>query len=355
MQDETSSTLVSNIYYQELSKLTSDQPLESELLLKNAAAKKTFGKFGNDKKVHYINELAKNDFNRDLVAHMYQEELKKLALKADLEDSEVYKGEIMKLNLLMNQSKSQHLQNNFYMHKHDVDYNNNLGQHRGSLVMGHVKQETANTNDPNNIDDNNDKRNAFTCSLPMKEENTPQDLRTNKDSTCNFDLVEMPKFNNLEDRQAALGVFQNSHKGKEVHNNVVSPLQQMQTIASSLMIKSQKPLRAVLPPITHEQLERYSKIETEELVKKVKDLLSQFSISQRLFGEMVLGLSQGSVSDLLARPKPWLMLTQKGREPFIRMQIFLDDETAVSKLVAAQFQTPSEKLLRMSNKTTTGI
>lgn len=46
---------------------------------------------------------------------------------------------------------------------------------------------------------------------------------------------------------------------------------------------------------------------------QVKEQLSQYSISQRLFGESVLGLSQGSVSDLLARPKPWHMLTQKVR------------------------------------------
>lgn len=32
---------------------------------------------------------------------------------------------------------------------------------------------------------------------------------------------------------------------------------------------------------------------------------------------------QGSVSDLLARPKQWNMLTQKGREPFIRMKLFM--------------------------------
>jgi hypothetical protein len=31
------------------------------------------------------------------------------------------------------------------------------------------------------------------------------------------------------------------------------------------------------------------------------------------------------VSDLLARPKPWHMLTQKGREPFIRMKLFLGE------------------------------
>jgi hypothetical protein len=40
----------------------------------------------------------------------------------------------------------------------------------------------------------------------------------------------------------------------------------------------------------------------------------------------VLGLSQGSVSDMLSRPKPWSKLTQKGREPFIRMQLWLSDQ-----------------------------
>ena len=82
---------------------------------------------------------------------------------------------------------------------------------------------------------------------------------------------------------------------------------------------------------------------------QIKDILSQYSISQRLFGESVLGLSQGSVSDLLARPKPWHMLTQKGREPFIRMKLFLDDENAVHKLVASQYRIAPEKLMRTGN------
>lgn len=74
------------------------------------------------------------------------------------------------------------------------------------------------------------------------------------------------------------------------------------------------------------------------VTSQVKELLSQFSISQRLFGENVLGLSQGSVSDLLARPKPWSMLTQKGREPFIRMKIFSEDSEAVKKLMSNQYR-----------------
>ena len=40
------------------------------------------------------------------------------------------------------------------------------------------------------------------------------------------------------------------------------------------------------------------------------------------------------------------MLTQKGREPFIRMKIFLEDENAVHKLVASQYKIAPEKLMR---------
>ena len=40
------------------------------------------------------------------------------------------------------------------------------------------------------------------------------------------------------------------------------------------------------------------------------------------------------------------MLTQKGREPFIRMKIFLEDETAIHKLVSSQYKIVPDKLLR---------
>jgi len=54
----------------------------------------------------------------------------------------------------------------------------------------------------------------------------------------------------------------------------------------------------------------------------------------KIFGEAVLGLSQGSVSELLSKPKPWHMLSIKGREPFIRMQLWLSDQHNVEKLQA---------------------
>lgn len=40
------------------------------------------------------------------------------------------------------------------------------------------------------------------------------------------------------------------------------------------------------------------------------------------------------MSDLLSRPKPWHKLSLKGREPFVRMQLWLNDPHNVEKLRA---------------------
>ncbi|XP_020033509.2 homeobox protein cut-like 2 isoform X3 [Castor canadensis] len=87
-------------------------------------------------------------------------------------------------------------------------------------------------------------------------------------------------------------------------------------------------LKPTVPPLTPEQYElyMYRDVDTLELTRQVKEKLAKNGICQRIFGEKVLGLSQGSVSDMLSRPKPWSKLTQKGREPFIRMQLWLSDQ-----------------------------
>uniref|UniRef100_A0A8C8IZZ2 Homeobox protein cut-like n=1 Tax=Oncorhynchus tshawytscha TaxID=74940 RepID=A0A8C8IZZ2_ONCTS len=87
-------------------------------------------------------------------------------------------------------------------------------------------------------------------------------------------------------------------------------------------------IKPVVAPLTPEQYEvyMYQEVDTAELTQQVKDKLAKNGICQRIFGEKVLGLSQGSVSDMLSRPKPWSKLTQKGREPFIRMQLWLNGE-----------------------------
>ncbi|KAF5896984.1 putative zinc finger protein R05D3.3, partial [Clarias magur] len=89
-----------------------------------------------------------------------------------------------------------------------------------------------------------------------------------------------------------------------------------------------RPARASVPPLAPEQCQLFlsRELDTVELTQLVKEKLAKSGVCQRLFGEKVLGLSQGSVSDMLSRPKPWSKLTQKGREPFIRMQLWLNGE-----------------------------
>ena len=66
-------------------------------------------------------------------------------------------------------------------------------------------------------------------------------------------------------------------------------------------------------------------LDTLQITGGVKELLQYHNLGQKLFGEVVLGLSQGSVSELLSKPKPWRVLSIKGREPFVKMQTWLQD------------------------------
>ncbi len=51
-------------------------------------------------------------------------------------------------------------------------------------------------------------------------------------------------------------------------------------------------------------------------------------------GEAVLNLSQGTVSEILSKPRPWYALSVKGREPYIRMYSWFQDTDNVQKLLA---------------------
>ncbi|XP_070636192.1 homeobox protein cut-like 1 isoform X6 [Bos indicus] len=114
-------------------------------------------------------------------------------------------------------------------------------------------------------------------------------------------------------------------------------------LPSSPIVPLSKPTKPSVPPLTPEQYEiyMYQEVDTIELTRQVKEKLAKNGICQRIFGEKVLGLSQGSVSDMLSRPKPWSKLTQKGREPFIRMQLWLNGELGQGVLpVQGQQQGP---------------
>ncbi|CAF4773650.1 unnamed protein product, partial [Rotaria socialis] len=53
-----------------------------------------------------------------------------------------------------------------------------------------------------------------------------------------------------------------------------------------------------------------------------------------ILGEAVLNLSQGTVSEILSKPRPWHSLSVKGREPYLRMYTWYHDTGNVQKLLA---------------------
>ena len=47
-------------------------------------------------------------------------------------------------------------------------------------------------------------------------------------------------------------------------------------------------------------------------------------------------IRSGSVSDMLSKPKPWHLLSLKGREPFVRMHLWLTDPMNILRLKSYQ-------------------
>ena len=81
-------------------------------------------------------------------------------------------------------------------------------------------------------------------------------------------------------------------------------------------------------------VERYMNetLNTLQISRCVRELLSMHNIGQRLFAKYVLGLSQGTVSELLSKPKPWDKLTEKGRDSYRKMHAWATDERCINLL-----------------------
>jgi homeobox protein cut-like len=75
-------------------------------------------------------------------------------------------------------------------------------------------------------------------------------------------------------------------------------------------------------------------LDTADVAQQVREILSVNNIGQRLFARHVLGLSQGTVSELLSKPKHWDKLTEKGRESYRRMHQWVRDGGNIAVLKA---------------------
>jgi homeobox protein cut-like len=103
---------------------------------------------------------------------------------------------------------------------------------------------------------------------------------------------------------------------------------------------------AALQPNIFEVAAMTQELDTLLITTKVKEVLQFHNLGQKLFGEAILGLSQGSVSELLSKPKPWHMLSLKGREPFIKMHLWLNDPHNIERLRVFQNELKGRVIAR---------
>jgi len=74
-------------------------------------------------------------------------------------------------------------------------------------------------------------------------------------------------------------------------------------------------------------------LNTLDVAQFVRHVLLARNIGQRQFARGMLGLSQGTVSELLAKPKPWDRLSEKGRESYRRMYQWAVEQTGTTGLL----------------------
>lgn len=81
-----------------------------------------------------------------------------------------------------------------------------------------------------------------------------------------------------------------------------------------------------------ETADELASLDTMDVSRRIREILSFHNLGQRLFARYVLGLSQGTVSELLSKPKPWEKLTEKGRESYRKMHQWASDERNIQIL-----------------------
>merc|ERR1719410_1882977 len=117
------------------------------------------------------------------------------------------------------------------------------------------------------------------------------------------------------------------------YNSSLPPLHSTSLLSSSRIPKSD-PMEARLQEMLRYNMEKSAgqALDTLGDSRRVRELLSVHNIGQRLFAKYVLGLSQGTVSELLSKPKSWDKLTEKGRDSYRKMHAWAYDENAIMLL-----------------------
>ncbi|CAL2038782.1 unnamed protein product [Caenorhabditis brenneri] len=110
-----------------------------------------------------------------------------------------------------------------------------------------------------------------------------------------------------------------------------------------------------LPSLTSQEIEDILNaeiegdyIDTKDLCMKILAQLSTYDISQTLFSERIINRTQGTLSDLLKKPKPWSSL-RSGRKTYIRMYNWMSQP--LEKRMAMVYGQPVGSVLETTPST----
>ncbi|KAM6048293.1 homeobox protein cut-like 1 isoform 8-T8 [Theristicus caerulescens] len=158
----------------------------------------------------------------------------------------------------------------------------------------------------------------------------PSESSGAQDASKPLEVLLLEKNRSLQSENATLRITNSDLSGPYSTNSISSqsPLQQSPDVNGMAPSPSQSESAG--------SISEGEEIDTAEIARQVKEQLIKHNIGQRIFGHYVLGLSQGSVSEILARPKPWNKLTVRGKEPFHKMKQFLSDEQNILALRSIQ-------------------
>lgn len=170
------------------------------------------------------------------------------------------------------------------------------------------------------FDDNN--HNGGITQMPMPVPKSPQEDNNNH-------LGSLPQ------GSAAFPLGLSFHVQDRAHYRFSDDLQMppgsMAGRLGDSLIPKGDPMEAKLQEMLRYNMDKYANqnLDTLHISRRVRELLSVHNIGQRLFAKYVLGLSQGTVSELLSKPKPWDKLTEKGRDSYRKMHAWACDDNAV--------------------------
>jgi homeobox protein cut-like len=225
--------------------------------------------------------------------------------------------------LTMN-SSSNNINNNNNQHHHHL-----IGQD-GDKNSHHEASSSASTpilQDPRDENLNNMMNHRVTpmqmpplSKSPMDDNNAPHPLLHNGSAHFN-------PFNPFGERG------KNNYSLKFAEDLNLPPGAMIGRLGDSLIPKGD-PMEARLQEMLRYNMDKYANqnLDTLHISRRVRELLSVHNIGQRLFAKYVLGLSQGTVSELLSKPKPWDKLTEKGRDSYRKMHAWACDEAAIMLL-----------------------